>query len=159
MKVRDRLGERGATLMEFAMALPLMFILMLSIMDFGMFFFVKHTLQFATREGARLALVGGTLTDASGNPLSREASILQRIRERADVAMNPSRVIISIYPLADDYSAPADSSSRIDAGAPGSTMRVRVSYDYTFVTPALHELMPDGILTARAQATYRNELY
>lgn len=159
MLVRGRLDERGATLMEFALVLPLLFILIFSVLDFGMYFFVQHTIQFAAREGARLALVGGTLTDASGNPLSREASIVKRIRDRAAVAMDPARVVISLYPLAADNSAPADSSTRLDAGTPGSTMRVRVSYDYVFVTPALHEIMTDGALPAHAQATYRNELY
>jgi len=159
MRVRGRLDERGATLMEFALVLPLLFLLILSILDFGLFFFAQHTIQFATREGARLALVGGTLTDASGNPLSREASIVKRIRDRAAVAVDPARVLIAIYPLGDDYSAPADSSTRLDAGSPGSTMRVRVSYAYEFVTPALHEIMTDGALSAHAQATYRNELY
>jgi hypothetical protein len=75
MRYRGRSHERGGALVEFALVLPAFFVMMLSIMDFGLYFFVQHTLQFATREGARLALVGGTLTDASGNPLSREASI------------------------------------------------------------------------------------
>lgn len=159
MRYRGRSHERGGALVEFALVLPAFFVMMLSIMDFGLYFFVQHTLQFATREGARLALVGGTLTDASGNPLSREASIVKRVRERAGVAMDPAQVAIAIYPLAADYSAPADSASRLDAGSPGSTMRVRVSYPYTFVTPFLHVIMTDGVLRAHAQATYRNELY
>ena len=58
MRYRGRSHERGGALVEFALVLPAFFVMMLSIMDFGLYFFVQHTLQFATREGARLALVG-----------------------------------------------------------------------------------------------------
>ena len=61
-------GCRGATLVEFAMVLPVFVLLLFGIIEFGRYFFVQHTLQFATREGTRLALVGGTLADANGNP-------------------------------------------------------------------------------------------
>src|SRR5436309_9936394 len=67
-------GNRGVEIAEFALALPLFLIIMISIVDFGIYSFIQHTLQFATREGVRLALVGRTLTDASGNTLTREAS-------------------------------------------------------------------------------------
>ena len=47
--------------MEFALTLPVFFILVIGIIEFGWYFFVQHTLQYATREGMRLALVGRTL--------------------------------------------------------------------------------------------------
>ncbi len=49
--------------MEFALTLPIFIILVIGIIEFGWYFFVQHTLQYATREGMRLALVGRTLTD------------------------------------------------------------------------------------------------
>ena len=56
-------GCRGATMVEFAMVLPVFVLLLFGIIEFGRYFFVQHTLQFATREGTRLALVGGTLVE------------------------------------------------------------------------------------------------
>jgi len=159
MRSRGARGERGATLIEIAFVLPMLFLLIKSIVDFGIYFYVQHTVQFATREGARLALVGGTLTDAGGQSMSRVASIVQRVRERAAVAVDPSRVAISIYPVSADGSDPAGWEGRLDAGGPGSLMRVRASVPYVFVTPALHLIMPDGGLPAHAQATFRNELF
>ena len=82
--------------------------LLLGIVDFGRYFFVQHTLQYATREGTRLALVGGTLTDSSGNPLSRQQSIVQMIKDNVSMAVNPNDVNIYVYPLNADYSDPSN---------------------------------------------------
>jgi Flp pilus assembly protein TadG len=150
---------KGSTLVEFALVLPMVLMLMFTTVDFGVYFFVQHTLQYATREGARLGLVGGTVNDGAGNPLSREASIVQRIRDRASAAMNPALVEVSIYPVAADFSDPVNWSGTLNAGSPGSYMRVRTTYSYTFITPFLGALVPAGVLKARAQATYRNELF
>jgi Flp pilus assembly protein TadG len=152
-------GERGAALMEFAVALPLLLILMFSIVDFGLYFFAQHTVQFATREGVRLALVGRTLADGAGNAMSREASIVRTISDKAAVAVNPTKLQISIFPVDPEYGDPVDWQTTQNAGAPGSYMRVRTRYDYHFITPLLGALMPNGRLSVRAQATYRNELF
>jgi hypothetical protein len=85
----SREGCRGATIVEFAMVLPVFVLLLFGIIEFGRYFFVQHTLQFATREGTRLALVGGTLVDANGNPLSRTMPVsllIVRIRVSRSVS-------------------------------------------------------------------------
>jgi TadE-like protein len=152
-------NSRGVTIIEFAVVLPLLFALVLSIVDFGMYFFIQHTIQFATREGVRFALVGRTLNDSNGNPLSREASIIQTIDQYAAIAVRPQELQISIFPVKDDFTDPDDWKDTQDAGQSGSYMRVKTRYDYTFVTPLIRALVPDGKLAIRAQATYRNELF
>ena len=156
---RGRRNQRGAALVEFALALPLLFALLLAIVDFGLYFFIEHTVQFATREGVRLALVGGRLTDTAGNPMSREASIVQRVRDKATVAVDATRLEISIFPLNADYTEPANWSGMQNAGTPGGYMRVRARYSYTFITPMLAALVPGGHLYAQGEATYRNEFF
>jgi Flp pilus assembly protein TadG len=157
MAVRSLRGTRGFTIVEFALVLPLFLILLAAIIDFGILFFVQHTLQFATREGARLALVGRTVNDASGNPMSREASIVQTIKVNAAIAVNPSQLQISFYPINADYSDPAGWQGRQDAGAPGKYMRVKTRYD--FPVPLVSTFVPQVQLTLTAQSTYRNERF
>lgn len=139
--------------------LPLLLVLIFTIIDFGIYFFVEHTVQFATREGVRLALVGRVLNDQAGNPLSREASIIKKISDEASVAIDPSKLQINIFPVGANYSDPADWDKTQDAGGPGSYMRVKTRYEYKFITPVLGLLVPNGRLNVRAQATYRNELF
>ena len=85
---------KGSSVVEFALTLPVFIILVVGIIEFGWCFFVQHLVQYATREGMRLAIVGRTLTN-----MSPEASIIYTIRQEASLAVNPDWVLISIYPV------------------------------------------------------------
>ena len=52
-------SERGAELVEFALVLPLMLLVMLGIIDFGLLLQRYHVVTNAAREGARVALLPG----------------------------------------------------------------------------------------------------
>jgi Flp pilus assembly protein TadG len=152
---------KGVTIVEFALVFPLLMVLIFGVMDFGMYFFVQHSIQFATREGVRLALVGRTINDASGNAMTREASIVQTIRNKASVAVKPADVSVSIYPVDATFADPSGWQTTVNAGLPGSYMRVRTRYSYQFVTPfaLVRYIVPSRIRVIEAQATYRNELF
>jgi len=151
--------KRGSSAVEFALALPVFIILVIGIIEFGWYFFVQHTLQFATREGMRLALVGRTITDASGNPMTRQASIIQTIQEHASVAVKADKLVISIYPVNNDFSDPANWQNMLNPGGPGDYMRVQTSYDHRLFTPLIGNLFSGRHVVIRAQGTYRNELF
>jgi len=133
--MKSKKEVRGATAVEFALVLPLFVLLLFGIIDFGWYFFVQHTVQFATREGTRLALVGGTLTDDEGNPLDRTASIIKKIKDSAETAIDPAELSISIFPVTESYSDPTGWENIQNAGNPGDYMRVRTRYTYRFLTP------------------------
>ncbi len=154
-----RKAVRGSTAVEFALVLPIFALFLFGIIDFGRYFFVQHTVQFATREGTRLALVGGTLSDSAGNPLDRTASIIQKIKDKASVAVDPAAVAISIFPIAAGYSDPTGWQGQQNAGGPGDYMRVRATYTYVFFTPFIGVFFTAGVKTVQAEATYRNELF
>lgn len=161
MNIRRNEGKwkRGNSALEFALAFPVFIILVLGIIEFGWYFFVQHTLQYATREGMRLALVGRTLTDGSGNPMTREASIIRTIRENASMAIRGDALLISIYPVKVDFSDPANWQMMQDAGDPGDFMRVRTRYDHRLFTPLIGQFFSEGHIVVQAEGTYRNELF
>jgi len=161
MTRRTLRNRKGVTIVEFAMVFPFLMLLIFGIMDFGLYFFVQHSLQFATREGVRLALVGRTINDGSGNPLSREASIIQTIKSKASVAVKPADVSVSIYPVDATFADPSGWQTTQDAGLPGSYMRVRTRYTYQLVTPLalVGFIVPSKLKVIEVQATYRNELF
>jgi Flp pilus assembly protein TadG len=157
--LRKMTDSKGATIIEFALVLPIFALLLFAIIEFGHYFFVQHTLQFATREGTRLALVGGTLNDPSGNPMTRQASIIQTIKDYASIAVNPAALQISIFPVGPGYTDPANWQTTTDPGSGGSYMRVRVLYTFNFLTPLIGQFFPSGHQVITAQALYRNELF
>ena len=149
--------NRGVSLIEFVLVFPLFLMLLAAVIDFGILMFDQHTLQFATREGARLGLVGRTLPGAGGAPLSREDSIIKAIKDNVAVAVNPSKVQINFYPVNDDYTDPTGWQGMQDAGAPGKYMRVKTRFEFN--VPVVSVFIPTAKFTIQAQSTYRNEFF
>lgn len=140
-------NHRGTTVVEFALVLPFFLMLIFAIVDFGWYFFVQHTLQFATREGTRLGQV------LSGDPETRKGAIITKIQENASLAIlaiNLDKLHIYIYKVGSDPEIQ-------DAGAPGDYMRVRTTYTYQSLTPMIGPLLKGK--TIEAEALYRNELF
>lgn len=152
-------SNRGIAIIEFAFVFPFLLILFFCIIDFGIYFLDQHTLQFATREGARIGLVGRQITDGGGNTLSRTASIVQTVKNFAAIAMNPSKVSVSVYPVSAALTDPGGWKGTQDAGPPGSYMRVRSQFTYKFITPFVAQVMNNGQLVIQAEATYKNESF
>ena len=57
---KRRRGERGAALVEFALAVPLLLVVIAGIVDFGFAFQRYEVITNAAREGARMATLPGT---------------------------------------------------------------------------------------------------
>ena len=154
-------GHRGSTVVEFAIVLLPFMMLLVGIMDMGRYFFVQHTMQYATREGTRLALVGGTLPGVSGNTPSeiRLDSIIKEIKDNAKTAVNPADILISIFKIDPNYADPSGWQGQQNAGEPGDYMRVRTRYNYSFLTPLIGHFFTGAAGTIQAEATYRNELF
>jgi len=158
MKLRDK---RGIAAVEFALVLPVFVFLIFAVIDFGWYFFVQHTIQYATREGVRLALVGRTLTDDKGNAMTREASIIKTIKDNASLAVDPKDLNISIFPVSSDsgYGDPEHWDETQNAGEPGAIMRVRTRYTYHLLTPLIGYFFSGGKIPVQAEATYKNEQF
>lgn len=57
-RIRARDGQRGASLIEFALVLPIMLVVTFLVVDFGRAFFMRNVLEQAAREAARQLAVG-----------------------------------------------------------------------------------------------------
>ena len=162
-KYQDRSwgNSRGNTMTEIALLLFPFLLLLTSVFEFGWYYFHEHTLEHATREGMRLALVGGITNDEDGDPLTREESIIKTIQKNASWAMSIPAENIAIFKVGNNYENPDGwETTAPNAGNPADYMRVVVEYKHKFLTPLVgHIFSDDGTANMRAQATYRNELY
>ena len=70
-----RRNEGGATIVEFALILPVMSVLLLGVLDLGYRSYVTSIIQGALHEAARMATVGGVPTSAI------EAHVRDRLRD------------------------------------------------------------------------------
>lgn len=62
---RDPCGERGAAAAEFAFLLPILVLLLLGIVQFGLAMYRISVVESAAREGARIAAVGAADDDVT----------------------------------------------------------------------------------------------
>ena len=79
---RDDSGERGQSLVELAIALPVVMLLLLGMLEFGFAFSHHLTLEYATREGARTgaALANGSPTVSCSGPANVDAYVIAAVQ-------------------------------------------------------------------------------
>ncbi|HET8943212.1 MAG TPA: TadE/TadG family type IV pilus assembly protein [Dehalococcoidia bacterium] len=100
--------ERGQSMVEFVLVLPIFLLLVFSIVDFGMGFHAWLTVTNSAREGARLGAVRGS-----------NAEIVTRVHNTADT-LDAADMTVTVTNA---------------QGNPGESVVVDVDYDYTLITP------------------------
>jgi hypothetical protein len=76
-------GERGAALIEFAIIMPILFLLIFAVIEFGWTFFQNLDVRHAAREGGRLAAVDYRSTAGAAGDTQRD-QIIAEICDRMD---------------------------------------------------------------------------
>jgi Flp pilus assembly protein TadG len=77
---RTSKSERGAALVEFALALPLLLVVIAGIVDFGFLFQRYEVLTNAVREGARVASLPGYINCGAVDPAPINDRIVQYVQ-------------------------------------------------------------------------------
>lgn len=72
-------NEKGQSLVEFAIILPILLLVVMAILEFGMMLNNYLTIQNAAREGARVGIAGGTDTQIQNDILATSPSLKQVI--------------------------------------------------------------------------------
>ncbi len=104
-------GERGQTLVEFALLLPIFLILLFAIVDFGLGLNAWITITNSAREGARVGAVGAD-----------SATITERVQATGAGGLKA-------------WSSNGTVTVTNAQGQPGESVTVKVDYDYDLITP------------------------
>lgn len=124
-------NEKGQTMVEFALLLPVLLLIVIGIIEFGFMFSGYLTLSNASREAVRTVSLGETDAVAS-----------QRAKDVA-LTLDPSKMNVSISPAF----AMRDR---------GDSTTVSIVYEYDFLTPFMEAIF-GGDLQLEADATMRVE--
>lgn len=114
-----RRGQRGQSLVEFALILPVFILLLAGMIDFGMGLYSYMTIQNAAREGARLGVTDCTATDCAS-----------AVTSKAQAGAPGLAITVSVTCAKADGTAEACSSS-----TSGDSVTVGVSYNYAMIWP------------------------
>lgn len=124
-------NEKGQALVEFAIILPILLLIVLGILQFGMLINSYLTISNSAREGARLGIVGGTNTD------------IQNVILKTSPNLDSKSLLISITP---------SNGSRNS----GDTLTVKITYNYNLTVPIISSLFNNNV-TLNAQTSMRIE--
>lgn len=123
--------RNGQSMVEFALILPILILLVLGIVEFGLMFNSYLTVQNVSREGARLAIVGGTDTEIRAHMVSISPNL------------TPVNLSVTITPI---------QGSRTS----GASVTVQANYTYPLTVPIIKNLLKNTI-SLKAQTTMRME--
>ena len=129
-----RSTRSGQTLVEFALALPVIILLFLAVLDFGRAIFAFNTVSNAARDGARVAIVDQRSTAGVSN--AAQAAADQAIGLGLDPT-DPSEVRVS-YLDPDNPSIACNASWGEWAGC---IAQVRVQYVFNATTPVIGNII------------------
>lgn len=90
-RCKDRC-ESGQSLVEFALLLPLIFLLVVNAVNFGAFLYAAITIANAARAGVEYALMGGAMALAPSTPTAAQVTTLVT----NDVASLPNRASLQV---------------------------------------------------------------
>ena len=143
-------AQQGQSIVEFAMVIPLFFLLAFGMIDLGRAFFVQTTLQNAMRQAGRFAVTGNHLTDpVTATQMTRVDSIIQ-VAKNAAVGLDISNIQISS--LAGGNAGPNR------AGGPGDTVTISLTTNLKLITPMIGRFFgPNGIYKFTVGTSFRNE--
>lgn len=135
---RWRKSQRGAAALEFAIVLPVLLLLLVGIVDFGLVFGAQSQVANAAREGARTGALTGKKT----------------------LAESAARAGLTGLPGAANVGTTAVASCTKDAGTcsltdttsdTGNTITVTVTYVHTWLSPVLLGFSPTITLQGQSQ--------
>jgi Flp pilus assembly protein TadG len=173
----------GATIIEFALIAPMLFLLLAGIIELGLILFTTSAMEGATNIGARIGKTGFTT-----GGLSREQYIRNEIQRLTGGFLNAASLNISILsyssfanvgqpepclapPTPPCPGAPGvnyvdvngngtfdTDQGRATAGGSGSIVLYRTTYAWRLFTPIMAQLLgTNGMYTITAVAAVRNE--
>ncbi|NOH95862.1 pilus assembly protein [Vibrio sp. 99-70-13A1] len=144
--------QSGIAVIEFTAVVAFFLTLILTIIDIGMYGYVKLTMQQAVREGARYAVTGQSNLDPDGAS-NREAAIIQKITDSSNGLL--SRVIETDDIRVEDLYGNAVTGF----GGPGDIIAIHLDCEWSTTSPYILPFVEDGTYKFTVSAAMKNESF
>lgn len=134
-----RKNENGQSMVEFALVLPILVLLVMAIIQFGIIFSAQVALTNAVREGARAAIVGIVLDDSTEGDV--ESIVRNALGAHRYVTIPTGNILMNSV-------------------SAGETVTVEVNNaEIVLLVPVPDIFIPGQIITIDAKASMRKEGY
>ncbi len=115
---RKRHGESGAELIELALTFPMLLVILLALVDFGLLFQRYEVLAAGVREGARVAIQQGTTQTEIEN------RVVTYVQMAGGVPVTPANPTVTVT---------TGTLTTADGSWPTRTVNVSYTHDYVFL--------------------------
>jgi Flp pilus assembly protein TadG len=149
-----RRGRRGAALVEFALIVPILLMLFLGIIEFGVMMMHQLTLVQVAREGSRHASLGKPVEQIEGRMLNMAGALPNQDELAVDLAYSTDEGQTYPYALGD-----AGGGSENDA-PPGSLIKVTLDWPHHLLTGSFFSWLSGAqgdTLPLKAEVVMRRE--
>jgi Flp pilus assembly protein TadG len=153
LRLRPRRARWGQSATEFALALPVFFVLILGVMDFGRIFFIQENVQQAVDASARYASTG--IHQSGTNPTTGQA--YTRIQSIDDYLQQQASVPVSMGASLSTISMSSVTGGAGSPGGPQDIETISVTTTVSLMTPFISHFFPSGQYTFTCSATIKNE--
>lgn len=170
LKGTDR-SSRGQSLVEFALVIPIFFLMLFGLVDMGRLVHANSALSQAAREGARVAAVQAYWIGAAGtdcgpggptcpsdeaafraNVLTAANGLMDAVGSISDTQLHISCTTATAATPSGAWTSPPNScSSQNVRQSPGARVSVRVAMDFQPITPIIGQLI--GTLSLSGSVT------
>jgi hypothetical protein len=145
--------EKGQTLVEFALILPILLLILFIIIESGRIFQAYITVQHAAREGARYAVTGRWEEEFAGEEEKARVFSIEDIARNALAGLalagpagydEEGRILTGHYEIKIFGQNPNPPPALLEgyAGLPGEKVAVQVAYRLQVITPVLNAIAP-----------------
>lgn len=137
MLTQRRAGERGQAIAEFAIVIPMLFIMIVGLIDVGRMVYINNALAQGAREGARFGAVQGRSSTSAGL-----ISVADEVRGRMTAVPNPAVSVTCDRII----------TTTTECGT-GDVLNVRVDTSVAPMTPIIGDLIGPLSFSAVARMT------
>jgi hypothetical protein len=147
LRLARRLKDaKGNNIVEMALVMPLLFLVMFSIVDFGSMFYVYLALENGVSQAARYGVTGNLKAG-----MTREESIRSAMRDATPT------LTIDDGAFSFSHLVPGSVNWLPGSGSPTDISKVRVTYTFAMMTPFIREFFPDGEINIAVESAMLNE--
>ncbi|WP_317919218.1 TadE/TadG family type IV pilus assembly protein [Vibrio sp. MACH09] len=144
--------QKGSALIEFSIVASLFFFLLFTVIDFGVYGYVKLTMQHAVSEGARYAITGlADLDPDTTDGADRKEAVIAKISQSSDGLFSNVMTVDNIRVL------DIDGNPVAGFGDSGELIAIHLDCTWPIASPFLYPLVDDGKYRFTVSATVKNE--
>lgn len=151
--------RRGSIVVEFALTGPLLFALMMTVVEGAWQALTASTLDIGAREASRFGATGAAAPDWLPPPVptSREEAVRRIVLHFGPAVLRQDRLSLSVAAYAGPGAIGAPEGGQAGAGAAGETVLYELAYEQPFLTPLPMLLWGRPSIEHRSRMIVRNE--